>query len=209
MNLPILNQQIPGPGDDRLVDRLVDGELPDVERRELLLRFENEPDGWRRCALAFLEAQNWRQAFIPLVASDSARPGRGPDAQARKPRPWHAVGRLTGLAAGLAAAFVLGWAVERNSFRSRTDGLSERNEFPSTASSESEQPAPVKLPTPESKPSRPAELALLDPILKGWEQRGYSVETERRLVSMKSKDGRKLNVPVQEIRLRYIGNHTY
>jgi hypothetical protein len=43
-----------------LIDRLVAGELTEVERRELLLSLESEPDGWRRCALAFLEDQAWR-----------------------------------------------------------------------------------------------------------------------------------------------------
>jgi negative regulator of sigma E activity len=206
MNLPIENQQTPGPGDDRLVDRLVDGELPDVERRELLLRFENEPDGWRRCALAFLEAQNWRQAFasVAATAAATARPVL-PDSQDRKRSFWRPVARLTAIAAGLVAAFVLG----RSYYGGPEEPAASDPVAQQTASSESQQPAPVKLPAPEAKPSRPAELALLDPILKGWEQRGYSVETERRLVSMKSKDGRKLDVPVQEIRLRYIGNHTY
>ena len=43
-------------------DRLVDGELSEEERRELLAGLDNEPGGWRRCALAFLEAQCWKQA---------------------------------------------------------------------------------------------------------------------------------------------------
>lgn len=46
--------------DSQLLDRLVDGELNDEERRALLLRLERTPDGWRRCALAFLEGQAWR-----------------------------------------------------------------------------------------------------------------------------------------------------
>jgi hypothetical protein len=48
------------PEDSQLLDRLVDDELTDAERRELLLRLERTPDGWRRCALAFLENQAWR-----------------------------------------------------------------------------------------------------------------------------------------------------
>jgi hypothetical protein len=45
------------------LDRLVDGELSDAERRELLQRLEQAPAGWRRCALAFLESQAWREAI--------------------------------------------------------------------------------------------------------------------------------------------------
>lgn len=45
------------------LDRLVDGELSESDRSELLLQLEHEPEGWRRCALAFLEAQCWKQEF--------------------------------------------------------------------------------------------------------------------------------------------------
>jgi hypothetical protein len=45
--------------DDQQLDRLVDGSLEEHDRRDFLIRLENEPDGWRRCALAFLEAQAW------------------------------------------------------------------------------------------------------------------------------------------------------
>ncbi len=52
------------------LDLLVDGELSDEERREVLSRLDTEPDGWRRCALAFLEAQTWREG-MRAAASDS------------------------------------------------------------------------------------------------------------------------------------------
>jgi len=42
------------------LDLLVDGELDEPRRRELLLALDATPDGWRRCALAFLEAQAWQ-----------------------------------------------------------------------------------------------------------------------------------------------------
>jgi hypothetical protein len=44
----------------RVLDRLVDGELGQQERRQLLASLDDEPGAWRQCALAFLEAQNWR-----------------------------------------------------------------------------------------------------------------------------------------------------
>ena len=47
--------------DDILFDRLVDGELSGGERRALLESLDARPQGWRRCALAFLEAQSWRK----------------------------------------------------------------------------------------------------------------------------------------------------
>jgi hypothetical protein len=56
------------------LDRLADGSLSDPERRALLSRFDAEPDAWRRCALAFLEAQAWRRAFGPMTAETATEP---------------------------------------------------------------------------------------------------------------------------------------
>jgi hypothetical protein len=60
-----------------VLDRLVDGELSQDQRRELLAALDDEPGAWRRCALAFLEVQSWRWqlsrlAVEPLVAQTSA-----------------------------------------------------------------------------------------------------------------------------------------
>lgn len=54
-----MNDQIQGLGGshDAHLDRLVDGELSQPEYQTLLASLEQEPGGWRRCALAFLEAQ--------------------------------------------------------------------------------------------------------------------------------------------------------
>mgnify|MGYP007059380131 CR=1 FL=1 len=45
---------------DRWIDRLVDNEIAEAARRALLVELDRRPQGWRRCALAFLEAQAWR-----------------------------------------------------------------------------------------------------------------------------------------------------
>src|SRR5688500_12704478 len=77
------------PEDSQLLDRLIDDELTDAERRELLLRLARTPDGWRRGALALPAKQAWRceaQAFAagapptavrPSLASTAARGWRG------------------------------------------------------------------------------------------------------------------------------------
>lgn len=39
------------------LERLVDGRLSQDEYRQLLIRIEHHPDGWRKCAMAFLEEQ--------------------------------------------------------------------------------------------------------------------------------------------------------
>lgn len=96
--------------DDVLIDRLVDGELAGDARREALATFEARPELWRRCALAFVEAQTWRSEMRRLVTPAAASATRAP---ALAPRPHHlsvwqrsAVGGLA--AAGLLVAFVAG-----------------------------------------------------------------------------------------------------
>lgn len=60
--------------DDHCFDLLVDGELSDAERRELLAGLDDEPGGWRRCALAFLEAQSWQEDLGAIVRPPAAKP---------------------------------------------------------------------------------------------------------------------------------------
>jgi anti-sigma factor RsiW len=214
MSLPSDNHQPPGAGDDRLIDRLVDGELSEAERRALLLRLETNPDGWRRCALAFLEAQTWREAFGPLAASAPSAARilpTAPNRQSRKRSAWRPAARLTGLAAGLAASFALGWAwrgppVEPAPHAPGAQGVASAPAAPSPQP----QPAPIDPATREPRPSRPAEQpASIETVVKRLEQQGYHAETQKRLVSMQLKDGRKIDVPVREFRLRYVGGRTF
>src|SRR5262245_56567307 len=96
--------------DDMLFDRLVDGELSADERRELLISLEGRPGGWRKCALAFLEAQTWQRELTrvvnePVVAR-SVSLAADDDSQFASRR---AVQFLT-LAASVFVAFTLGLA---------------------------------------------------------------------------------------------------
>ncbi len=71
---PLSSRQLPPLGkrlDPIWFDRLVDGELTEAERRTLLLRFDDEPDAWRQCALAFLESQAWQQAATRSALANS------------------------------------------------------------------------------------------------------------------------------------------
>ena len=49
----------------------------------------------------------------------------------------------------------------------------------------------------------------LEPLVKRLEQRGYRTESQKRSVSVALKDGRKLDVPVHEVRVQYVGGRTY
>ena len=61
--------------DDRQFDLLVDDELSDQQRRELLSGLDDEPGGWRRCALAFIEAQSWGKDLRSVLYKSVGREG--------------------------------------------------------------------------------------------------------------------------------------
>jgi hypothetical protein len=92
--------------DDDRFDRLVDGELTERERRELLESLDVRPDGWRRCALAFLEAQCWKMelGFARRTKAAVSAPDAAPVRPApRRSRTLRTVGTLS----AMAAAFLL------------------------------------------------------------------------------------------------------
>jgi hypothetical protein len=101
------------------MDLLVDGELSEADRRTLLLRLDHEPDGWRRCALAFLEAQCWRAELGQLPTAAAIAPAEAkPAVQAEPTRRWqtwrqHTATLLT-MAASFLLALVLGMGLRSN-----------------------------------------------------------------------------------------------
>ena len=96
--------------DDVLFDRLVDGELSPTERQQLLASLDERENGWRRCALAFLESQAWGGEFKRMMAQPSAA-----EQPTVTPAPSHesstagSTGRWLALAASLLLAFGVGW----------------------------------------------------------------------------------------------------
>ena len=102
----------------RQIDRLVSGDLGEAEKCELLAWLEDDPQRWRRCGLAFVEAQTLREAFAALD-----RDGLRTDAEAngapvvhlakddcRRPRRRQVfVATTLAAAAALLAAFCIGW----------------------------------------------------------------------------------------------------
>jgi hypothetical protein len=117
--------------DPTQIDRLVDGELSERERSALLSRFDTEPHGWRRCALAFLEAQSWREELASLE-SESASETAGMANRVTSPPLRRASSRLSVFkwAAAVLVAFTLGWFVGLGSDwqrgRSGVDRIAER-----------------------------------------------------------------------------------
>jgi hypothetical protein len=76
---PTTDGELPPSDLDAWLDRLVDGEVAEPQRQAILSRLEQAPQGWRRCALAFLEAQAWREALEPsALLSNDGRSGALP-----------------------------------------------------------------------------------------------------------------------------------
>jgi hypothetical protein len=104
-----MNQTTDLPADDRTLDRLVDGELSPAEYDRALRSLDDQPDGWRRCALAFIEAQAWRRELGILRREDTS-----PTAPEVTVRPATARKRwplLLAVAASFLSAFGLGLAL--------------------------------------------------------------------------------------------------
>ena len=99
----------PLPLDGRVFDLLVDGELDSARQHELLSRLDTTPDGWRRCALAFLEAQAWRSDLRSTIDAPISPRWPGEGRAVVRTSLITRVGRWSLLALGLCLAFGAGW----------------------------------------------------------------------------------------------------
>jgi anti-sigma factor RsiW len=65
--------------DQDLIDRLVDGEANEDERRRIVSALAHDSELCRRVALAFLESQDWHRFFSAAAGSLSSRSDRATD----------------------------------------------------------------------------------------------------------------------------------
>jgi hypothetical protein len=221
------------PINDFEFDRLVDGELVADERRRLLASLDDRPDGWRQCALAFLEAQSWR-ADLGEVANEAqpaaplARPASTTIAAGLSPRQ---SGYWLALAAGVLVAFGLGWA--SRPAMPTAPGAANNSTFqiaggPSTLPPESlpaqrSEDALTLLVRDEHGDMQPFQVPLVDAgqldeelgmefrsgipqaLRERFQKHGYSVQSRRRYAPMWLENGRPLVVPVEDTRIVPIG----
>jgi hypothetical protein len=107
--------------EDSRFDRLVDGALAAAEYKSLLASLEDEPGGWRRCAMAFLEAQAWGREFAAIRRLEEDGAPRAKDQNSvelrpiRKPKLISAGSVLTAAACAV-LAFGLGLAAQNRFF---------------------------------------------------------------------------------------------
>jgi hypothetical protein len=101
--------------EQRVLDRLADGELTPADRRDLLLALDDEPSAWRRCALSLLEHQALREELRPAVPERvpaSVNLGTHATGSANNvTRPARRFVVVAALVASLLLAFGFGWEV--------------------------------------------------------------------------------------------------
>ncbi len=93
------------PDDQRALDALIDDELPPQQREALLHRLEDHPEGWRRCALAFLEDQAVGGGVRAMLADEPTTRLATP---ATQPRSVRTGGLWLAAAASVLLAFAAG-----------------------------------------------------------------------------------------------------
>jgi hypothetical protein len=217
------------PLSDAQIDRLVDGECDDAERRALLLRLEADPDGWRRCALAFLEDQAFRSALAgPVPSVPLVRPSLAPS----KDRKALAAVRVAVAAGLIAATFALGFALGGGS-RGRDAVDLARADAPPPARDPAEVDdvirevgwASLKVgaggeetvrrvpilagPGLDEAWLRSRPSAVPEYVRAQWERDGFQLAERRQLLSLNLDDGRRLAIPVQDVEVEYVGQATY
>jgi hypothetical protein len=214
--------------DDRSFDRLVDGELSEAERRELLAQLDREPGGWRRCALAFLESQSWRQTFglLAVGGHDDSFPAIEKSIRPRRSRRQIQMATLAAMAACFLAAFWIGSTMKqtrvgRPDIQGEIAGNMQRppeRQSPSSPWQAVTVSAPtgstLNLPARERRRVDPQWLQNLPPsipsdVLQAFNRTGHQIEQHRELVPVPMNNGRRLVVPVDQVDVHYVGNHTY
>lgn len=209
--------------DDTRFDRLVDGELTPEEYRELLASLDDEPGGWRQCAMAFLEAQALGTELRSVRCESEAAPKV---AVARRSSWW--TRQAVPLTIACAASFLLAFWVG-DGFRdfvgggqpgprlvhdSNTDDLPLQ--APIAANTDDPQPVAharfvvdgqeIDVPVFDADDQygqrllqRPMQVP--DNIRRRLEQAGFEVRQRRELTPVPLEDGRQVIFPVDQLEI--------
>lgn len=200
MNKLILKMNTESGITSAMIDRMAEGVLSPAELREAVALLDASPDGWKRLAIAFLEAQCLNEALRPMT----------PLPVIRRWKPWLS---RTAVAATVAASFAMGWAGHGARMTAAPAA------HPVVAQALPEPPAPVAQAEPvlETTPAPPVEPSPLDQVQAYLasqppavsdhtryllQQQGYEVDQERRIVTGVLPDGRVVLAPVDQVRIR-------
>jgi hypothetical protein len=206
--------------------------LPKDETRALLERLDAAPDGWKQCALAFLEAQAWQRTFRTLLpeADQPVSVRENAAVAARRSRGLVAAVAVCGIAIGAGLAAV--WQSLHDSSGPRQtvrQAGAEGNvqDGGGTSAPVRERP-PVKglirvsnngvtetayslldVSQPELAPVELSPKPLTDYDRQLWERKGYRIEQHRKVVFVELADGERFRFPVEWTNYRYVGQRVY
>jgi hypothetical protein len=222
--------------DDVIFDRLVDGELSAAERRTLLESLDARPQGWRSCALAFLEAQSWRNelrqiAGEPKAAAAAVRtlasPSQVKRATMRVAAQWLAV------AACLLVAFKFGsmWREQGIPIAGSPTATNEQLVSvpppvvaPNVAKAndalnlwvrdDAGQMRRVRVPLVDARAldqqlGMQFQTGVPDDVRDRLHDRGYTVQSKRQYAPLWLENGRPMVVPVEDTRIVPVSNKVY
>ena len=214
----------------RRIDALVCGELAEAARTELLIWLDADPTRWRICGLAFLESQMWGEALQDTGSTCQDRKAEEPPPRSKPEKTASAFrqGARAWLApflvvAASIAAFVCGVTVQqiRHSQRQAVPPIA-RAESPADDAPAAATPLVATVPV-KSGPLGHIEAALQLPVRtvdsvpgqalssvpesvrRHWERRGYELVEERRYLPARLPDGRQVMVPVNEVKMKFVG----
>ena len=217
---------------DEVLDRLVDGELPDAERRALLLSLDGRPDEWRRCALAFLEAQTWK-AVLGDAVKEQPSEAVATLKPSQKAFAWRA--HLAVAASFLVAFGLATWLNHRPGGEQRLndDKLAAANLVPNqetpgndaspeetttkppssirlTLAGQGNEQQSIDVPVVDDARQLQALFAKNPDILPSYvreriERSGHQIEQHRELLPIELNDGRQVIVPVDQLDVHYVG----
>lgn len=223
--------------DEVLLDRLVDGELSDAERRRLLASLDGRPDGWRRCAMAFLEAQSWRGDLGQLVREP--KPTRDPNdavtlASGRR-KSWQQGAAWLAVAASALVAFTLVLMQRDGGVPMAADSpdadaqmadaaLQPERAIPEAATADDALTLWVRDDTGQTRPVRVPlvdagtldrelgvtfQSAIPTAVRERLQERGYDLQSKRRYAPLWFENGRPMIVPVEDTKIVPVSQHVY
>jgi hypothetical protein len=203
------------------LDRLACGELDEQTRKSLFTWLDAEPLRWRGCALALLEMQTWNESLENIDKNPACVPEpafraiheRNRESKILRWRP------LSSLAAALLVAFTLGtlsggwWKSNGEVVANKRPQESEpAGPLMATVSLRPElgsaMPATLQIPVMSVKDSgaHSPSRSISEYDRQKWERRGYQLTKERRFLPAQLPDGKKVVVPVEQVKANYVGS---
>ena len=217
--------------DDCIFDRLADGELNEPQRRELLATLDSRPDGWRRCALAFLESQEWNEQLklrpivqrgptriVPAIVENRGRNFRSFLAIAASALLAFSTGLLINVGSSRQAREnFAGGAAERGEEQS-TDRTLQANDLAIATADPNQRLITLAVAQGAGKGSRDIQVpiieaaslqSVLEPsdseLIEQLKSMGHQVTADREYWPMPMHDGSTVVIPVDNVQVQFRG----